>query len=84
MEKLLHLVIERGSADYDLFKFPAEGVDKFFAYLGIYERVEKRHGKRPAHCPFRDHWQNLVLIDFLKDEGHAYDKIWPDVGQCLK
>ena len=81
MEELFDFTIERSTADDDLLEFATECVDEAFAYLGVDDLVEERHGESPSHSPLGNHRENLVFINLFEDQRHADDEVGLHIGK---
>ena len=82
-EELLHLLVERRTADDNLIQTAAECLIDLLAYLRLQLAAYKRGFKQCLDGGGGNFRQNLLLDDFLDDERHGNDDARLDIGKGL-
>ena len=83
MQELLDLMVQGSAADDHLLELAAEGLDQLIADLAENVFVEERHCQSPPHCALGNHGQDLVLVDFLQNQGHADHQVRAHLAEGL-
>ena len=83
MQEILHLSVERSTADNHLVEVATEGVAHLVADLLLHLLADYWHVEQHAHAVVLNLREHLLADDLLDDQRHSDDNGWLDAAECL-